>query len=41
MARTVSLKILTPLGSVIDTEAEDVAAPGAVGEFGILPEHTP
>ena len=36
-----SLEIVTPRGQILDTECEEVVAPGFVGEFGVLPEHTP
>jgi F-type H+-transporting ATPase subunit epsilon len=33
------LSVLTPEGTVIDSEVTEVYAPGAVGEMGVLPEH--
>jgi len=33
------LKLLTPERLVLDTEVEEVYAPGVVGEFGVLPGH--
>jgi F-type H+-transporting ATPase subunit epsilon len=36
-----SLEIVTPRGQILETECEEVVAPGFVGEFGVLPEHTP
>ncbi|MCG5052185.1 MAG: ATP synthase F1 subunit epsilon [Myxococcales bacterium] len=35
------LSITTPRGSLIDTEVDEVIAPGSLGEFGILPGHIP
>ena len=35
------LSVTTPRGSLIDTDVEEVTAPGALGEFGILPGHIP
>ncbi len=35
------LSLTTPRGSVIDTEVDEVTAPGALGEFGVLPGHIP
>ena len=33
--------ISTPRGSVVETEVDEVTAPGQEGEFGVLPEHIP
>jgi F-type H+-transporting ATPase subunit epsilon len=35
------LTITTPRGYLVQVEAEEVVAPGALGEFGILPGHIP
>ena len=35
------LSITTPRGALVDTEVEEVTAPGALGEMGILPGHIP
>ena len=35
------LSLTTPSGSLINAEVEEVTAPGALGEFGILPGHIP
>lgn len=35
------LAIVTPVRSVVDTEADLVVAPGSEGELGILPGHAP
>jgi F-type H+-transporting ATPase subunit epsilon len=36
-----NLEIVTPLGSVVATEAEEVILPGKLGEFGVLDGHIP
>jgi F-type H+-transporting ATPase subunit epsilon len=33
------LKILTPDRILLESEVEDMTAPGTVGEFGVLPDH--
>jgi F-type H+-transporting ATPase subunit epsilon len=35
------LTVTTPRGSLVQMEVDEIAAPGAVGEFGILPGHIP
>ena len=35
------LKVITPAGEVLSVNAESVTAPGAVGEFQVLPQHLP
>ena len=35
------ITITTPKGSLVDTEADEISAPGALGEFGVLPGHVP
>jgi F-type H+-transporting ATPase subunit epsilon len=35
------LSITTPRGALVDTEVEEVTAPGALGEMGVLPGHIP
>ena len=35
------LSLTTPRGALVDTEVEEVIAPGALGEFGVLPGHVP
>jgi len=37
----VQLEIVTPRGSAITVEVDEVTAPGVRGEFGVLPGHTP
>lgn len=36
-----NLEVVTPKGSALAVDAEDVTAPGVRGEFGVLPGHTP
>jgi F-type H+-transporting ATPase subunit epsilon len=40
MAGNISLEVVTPDKSVVSDEAQMVVAPGAYGEFGVLPGHT-
>jgi F-type H+-transporting ATPase subunit epsilon len=35
------LSLTTPRGAVLDLDVEEVTAPGALGEFGVLPGHVP
>jgi F-type H+-transporting ATPase subunit epsilon len=35
------LSITTPRGALVDTDVEEVTAPGLLGELGILPGHVP
>jgi F-type H+-transporting ATPase subunit epsilon len=35
------LSVTTPRGALVDTEVEEVTAPGTLGEFGVLPGHVP
>ena len=35
------LDVVTPRGSLLSTEVEEVTAPGILGEFGVLPGHVP
>jgi F-type H+-transporting ATPase subunit epsilon len=35
------LSVTTPRGALVDTEVDEVTAPGALGEFGVLPGHVP
>ena len=41
MADKLRLELVTPYRKVLSQEVDEVTAPGAVGEFGILPGHTP
>lgn len=33
--------VVTPTGSIVDTDVSEVTVPGALGEFCILPSHRP
>jgi F-type H+-transporting ATPase subunit epsilon len=35
------LEVVTPTGSAVSTNADEVVVPGAEGEFGVLAGHTP
>mgnify|MGYP001766716028 CR=1 FL=1 len=35
------LTVTTPRGYLVQIEAEEIAAPGVLGEFGVLPGHIP
>jgi F-type H+-transporting ATPase subunit epsilon len=35
------LSLTTPRGALVDTDIEEVTAPGTLGEFGVLPGHVP
>lgn len=39
MADKLTLKIVTPVRVLLDEEVDEVTAPGAVGEFTVLPDH--
>ncbi len=39
MASTFRLRIVTPERQLLDEDVEEVTAPGAAGEFGVLPDH--
>lgn len=41
MAENIRLEVVTPEKAVIGEEAKIVMAPGSLGEFGVLPGHTP
>ena len=41
MAENIRLEIVTPEKQVVNDEAEIVMAPGVLGEFGVLINHTP
>jgi F-type H+-transporting ATPase subunit epsilon len=38
-ATTFRLRIVTPERLLLDEEVDEVTAPGAAGEFGVLPDH--
>jgi F-type H+-transporting ATPase subunit epsilon len=35
------LSVTTPRGAIVETDIDEITAPGAVGEFGVLPGHVP
>jgi F-type H+-transporting ATPase subunit epsilon len=37
----VKFSLTTPRGALVDTEVEEITAPGEIGEMGILPGHVP
>jgi F-type H+-transporting ATPase subunit epsilon len=39
MADKITLRIVTPSRLVLDEEVDEITAPGALGEFGVLPNH--
>jgi F-type H+-transporting ATPase subunit epsilon len=41
MAEKLKLELVTPYQQVLSQEVDEVTAPGALGEFGVLPGHTP
>jgi F-type H+-transporting ATPase subunit epsilon len=41
MAENIRLEIVTPEKTVVSENAQIVAAPGSLGEFGVLSGHTP
>ena len=41
MAETVKLEVVTPEKYVVSEDVQIVMAPGDLGEFGVLPGHTP
>lgn len=41
MAEKLQLEMVTPYRKVLSEEVDEISAPGAIGEFGLLPGHTP
>jgi F-type H+-transporting ATPase subunit epsilon len=41
MPENIKLEVVTPEKSVVSEDAQIVAAPGSLGEFGVLTGHTP
>lgn len=39
MADKIGLRLVTPSRLLLDEEVDEVAAPGALGQFGVLPNH--
>jgi F-type H+-transporting ATPase subunit epsilon len=40
MAEKLKLEMVTPYKRVLSEEVDEVTAPGTIGEFGVLPDHT-
>jgi F-type H+-transporting ATPase subunit epsilon len=40
MAEKLKLELVTPYKRVLSEMVDEVTAPGAIGEFGVLPDHT-
>jgi len=40
MAEKIRLEMVTPYKRVLSEEVDEVTAPGSIGEFGVLPDHT-
>lgn len=40
MAEMIHLRVVTPERLLLDEEVDEATAPGAEGEFGVLPNHT-
>ena len=41
MAEKLNLQMVTPYKMVLSDEVDEITAPGTIGEFGVLPGHTP
>jgi F-type H+-transporting ATPase subunit epsilon len=41
MADRLRLEVVTPRSRILECEADEVRLPGALGELGVLPGHTP
>ena len=41
MAEKLKLELVTPYRHVLSQEVDELTAPGTLGEFGVLPGHTP
>ena len=41
MAEKLKLELVTPYQRVLSEEVDEVTAPGTIGEFGVLPDHSP
>ena len=41
MAEKLRLEMVTPYKKVLSQEVDEIVAPGVIGEFGVLPGHTP
>jgi F-type H+-transporting ATPase subunit epsilon len=41
MAEKLRLELVTPYKRVLSLDVDEVTAPGTIGEFGVLPDHSP
>ncbi len=41
MAQKLTLELVTPAKQVLSESVDEITAPGSMGQFGILPGHTP
>lgn len=41
MAQKLTLELVTPVKQVLSETVDEVTAPGTMGQFGVLPGHTP
>jgi F-type H+-transporting ATPase subunit epsilon len=41
MAQKLKLEMVTPASQVLSEEVDEITAPGSLGQFGVLPGHTP
>ena len=41
MAEKMQLEMVTPYRKILSEQVDEVTAPGTIGEFGLLPGHTP
>lgn len=41
MAEKLQLEMVTPYRKILSEQVDEVTAPGTIGEFGLLPGHTP
>jgi F-type H+-transporting ATPase subunit epsilon len=41
MAQKLTLELVTPAKQVLSEAVEEITAPGSMGQFGVLPGHTP
>jgi F-type H+-transporting ATPase subunit epsilon len=41
MAQKLTLELVTPAKQVLSEAVDEITAPGAMGQFGVLPGHTP
>ena len=41
MAQKLQMELVTPTSQVLNEEVDEITAPGTLGQFGLLPGHTP